>query len=338
MSASTNRRLSPIAAVGALIVVTMLFTLWYARWWPALEPYSDNAEALEIESQVLSWADPWAVPTSLGNPLSPMLGGFLLAVPFVLLPIQWGMYLHQMAWLGAFVIFVVRSAGPHAAVMVAALLLISPHTRYAVPGGSDNWLMAIAVVLAGTWGFRALRDALKWPHWWASAIFLALAMSWRATVWVAVLPLVVLFLRSFGARGARWLSAVASVAAVLVLLPLLITRTSYPNGPVAMTLNKAAGGVEYSGLIVATVMLIATMVMSWRVHRSGGRWVAACCGSAAMVAATVLTKVPALGWHGALGSYEGVAYNGIWLVFGLTALALPRVQAEKLSLAPAHTS
>ena len=91
MSAS-RWRLSPIAAVGALIVVTMLFTLWYARWWPALEPYSDNAEALEIGArQVLSWADPWAVPTSLGNPLSPMLGGFLLAVPFVLLPIQWGM-------------------------------------------------------------------------------------------------------------------------------------------------------------------------------------------------------------------------------------------------------
>ena len=221
-------RLSTSAAAGALVLIAMLFTLWYARWWPALEPYSDNAEALEIGArQLLAWSDPWAVPTSLGNPLSPMLGGFLLAVPFVLLPVQWGMYMHQMIWLGALVVFLARVAGPHAAVMVTTLLLVSPHTRYAVPGGSDNWLMAIAVVLAGSWGFRALQNGLRWPHWWASACFLALAVSWRATVWVAVLPLIMLFWRSFGARGARWLTAVASMATVLV--PVSYTHLTLPT-------------------------------------------------------------------------------------------------------------
>jgi hypothetical protein len=127
------------AAICALTAVGMLFAAWYAEWFPDLRPGSDNAEALELGvRQLIGLDDPWAVYTHLGNPLSPMLGGFLVAAPFVLIP--GGMYAQQLVWFAALMAFLVRTSGVHAAVMVSGLLLVSPHTRLAVPGGSDNWL------------------------------------------------------------------------------------------------------------------------------------------------------------------------------------------------------
>ena len=64
--------------------------------------------------------------------------------------------------------------------------------------------MALIVVLTGTWGYWVLRHDRDGWHWWLSSVAFGLSLSNRFTVSIAVLPLLVLWWRSFGRRGIRW--------------------------------------------------------------------------------------------------------------------------------------
>ncbi len=142
---------------------------------------------------------------------------------------------------------------------------------------------------------------------------------------MAVLPLLVLFVRRFGvARAVRWYAPAGATAAVLVLGPLAVVPQTYLDGPPAMVLMKAQSGVAHSGLIVAGVTVVVAALLSSRVRDLAGAWLAAAGALAAMTATVVATKAPALGWREAVGGYEAVAYNGAWLVLGLAGLAMTR--------------
>lgn len=312
-------------AISALAAAAMAFATWYAVWQPVMGPQSDNVDALVVGvRQLMDLHNPYGARTFLDNVPSPMIGGYIMAAPFVLAP--YGMYLQPLVWFVVLTGFVVRVAGVHAAVMVTGLLVVSPWTRVAAPSGSDHWFMALAVVLAGSWGFWVLlEDRPRW-QWVVSSLALGVALSYRFNVWIVVIPLLVLFVRHFGlTRAVLWFVPAGLVTAVLVLGPLLANADAYLGGPVAVAIDKAQEDtMAHSGVIVAVVTLAVTGAAAWWVRELSGAWMAGTVGLATMTVMVILTKVPVVGWQKAAGSYEAAAYCGAWLVFGLCALALRR--------------
>lgn len=153
--------------VPILLVVTVCLVAWYGYFVPTWAPGSDNADALSRGAvQILRREDPYSVTSKFGGPLSPMLGGFLLAMPFVVF--FGGMYLYGLAWFVGGVCALYGSVGARAAVAAVSLFAFSAWSRMALPSQSDNWITAAGVVAAGSLG-----------HW-------ALAKSGRATGWLAV--------------------------------------------------------------------------------------------------------------------------------------------------------
>src|SRR5262249_19382458 len=74
-------RLAGWLSAALLLVLALLYS-----WWYDLEPTWDRGDALAVGvSQLMSGNSPYAAVTNLGTPISPMLGGILLAAPFVVL-------------------------------------------------------------------------------------------------------------------------------------------------------------------------------------------------------------------------------------------------------------
>ena len=130
-----------------------------------------------------------------------MLGGFLLAAPFVLL--AGSVYIHQIVWMALLLSLLWRWEGPHAALIVGLLFTASAHTRLMVPNQADNWIVAVATFLTAWWGWRAMRSGSP-LSWWSSAVFFGAALSYRFILWVAVVPLAGFLVRRpwLGARRA----------------------------------------------------------------------------------------------------------------------------------------
>lgn len=325
LACMSRRRIADWLATCVLVAAAVAFSTWYGLWEPIIGPTSDNTDALVVGvNQLLGLHNPWGARTFLDNVPSPMLGGFILAAPFVLVP--FGIFLQQLVWYVVLVGFILRTGGLHAAAMAAVLLFVTPWTRLAVPGGSDNWIVAVAVVLAGSWGYWAVRDDRGALEWWLSSLAFGVTMSYRFTIWIAVVPLLVLFWRRFGARAAiRWFVPAGLVTAVLVVGPLLVNAQAYLDGPVAVAVDKAQfDTVAHSGAIVAVVTLLVVCAASSLVRDLAGAWLALTVGLVTLSAMVVLTKVPVVGIHAALGTYESAAYVGAWLVTGLCGLAMRR--------------
>lgn len=271
---SGDRRWSPRAARVAMAVVFALFVLWYILLQPIYGPGSDNAEALELGvHRLVHGENPWDTATRFGNPLSPMLGGYLLAAPFVLL--TGSVYALPIVWMALLVVVLVRAVGVHAALTVGALFLCSPHTRLWLPNQSDNWVVAVAVLLTSWWGLTSMRSQRQLAQW-TSALLFGVALSYRFTLWVVVVPVAVLFVREFGWRRAiGWMTLAGVVTVALSFGPLLVDAQSYLAGPFAIGVGKAAdSGVPAAPLLVAAATLTVLVWRSARVRCWADVWMA----------------------------------------------------------------
>ena len=257
-----------------------------------------------------------------------MLGGFLLAAPFVLL--AGSVYIHQIVWMALLLSLLWRWEGPHAALIVGLLFTASAHTRLMVPNQADNWIVAVATFLTAWWGWRAMRSGSP-LSWWSSAVFFGAALSYRFILWVAVVPLAVFLVRDLGwARAARWMSVAGAVTVLLSFGPLIWVRDSYMAGPVAMASNKTPDAVPGATSIVALVTLVVLALSSIRVRSWPHVWIATACTLAAMVAAIFLIQLPSSGVV-AIATYQTVAYNGTFLILGLVGLAVGRTRPDSHS-------
>ncbi|QWZ09364.1 hypothetical protein KRR39_06200 [Nocardioides panacis] len=322
-AAMSRRRLGARTALLALAVVVELFAAWYILWQPIYGPGSDNAEALELGVRQLAHLDnPWEVTTRFGNPLSPMLGGYLLAAPFVL--VSGDVYAQPLVWMALLVFVLFRTAGVHATLAVSVLFLFSPHTRLWLPNQSDNWIVGVAVLLTSWWGLGALRRGRR-PAEWASALMFGVSLSYRFTLWVAVVPIAVFFVREFGIRRAfGWMYVAGATTAALCFGPLAFDAQTYLSGPFAAGVGKAtSGGVSVGPWLVAVATLAVLAWRSARVRYWADVWSAVSITLAAMIAALAVTRLPG-GVVAAVASYETIAYNGTWLILGLVSLVLPR--------------
>lgn len=314
----------PIWAVRLTLALFLVGLIgWYFVFMPDWAPGSDNADALERgAAQILRWQDPYSAVTKFGNTFSPMLGGFLLALPFVAV-------LGDTLWMTPFwliggVAGLYRWAGPHAALAALTVFGFSVWTRLALPAQSDNWITSTAVVVGGCFGFWAMgRDRISLKI--ISAVAYGVALSYRFLLWPTVLPLLVLFVRNFGwRRTVSWILPAGVVTLLLVGLPFIIDAQAYVAGPWVHGLEKAdSSGVPNASLIVGLVGVAVTVLASLRVRNLADAWGASAISIGSIVVTVAITKY-SLGPVGMVSTYETVAFTGTWLVFLVAALVLPR--------------
>ena len=308
-----------------LLAALLLFNARYlARW----EGTADSAAALNVGIQeILAGRDPYVAETFLGNRVSPMLGGFILAAPFFWAFGSSGV--QTIAWLVVAVIFLWRVAGPRGAAAFAVLVLASPVIRLNLVTELDHLAIAVVLVVSGTLGYFACRARPGWGSsltLLASAAVFGVAVADRFIYAVVLVPLAAVTWRDAARpRAIRWIAVTLGFTAVTMLLPLLRNSESYLQGPVALGLNKVAGG--QSGITTVALValgLVVLVIVAWRVRTLADAWL----GSALVLAAVMIANVVSIGfrdgWFDALTRYVAVDYNGAWLVLGLAGLVMPR--------------
>lgn len=327
------RRLPRWSLWAGLAAVSVALVGWYARYEPSHAPYADNADALRLGVlQLLHGRSPYAVHTFLDGPITPMLGGFLLAAPFVVL--GGSLFAQQIVWLlGAAAVWA-RAAGPRAALAAVALFAASPWARMALPYQSDTWISALGVAISGSLGWWALeRRRTGGAWWWATSALFGVALAYRFIFWIAVIPLGVALVRRFGWRRAlAWLTPAGIVTVALAVAPVFFDLPGYREGPIGTGLSKANhDAVAGASIIVALMTLLVVGLGAWRARTLRNVWAATSAGLAAMVATVCATKLPALG-ASAFSTYDTLAYNGAFLVLGLLALTWPRESVDARSV------
>lgn len=205
----------------ALLLLTMAgLTLLFLLLYPMLDQRglqggSDGDDALELAvGELLAGRYPYYSPTYLGNPITPLPGALLLALPFTLL----GRAAFQnLFWLALFLWTLYRwGRGSQGALsLLWTLLLLAPLFLYTLLIGSDYLANTLYVLLALAWAGRARQG---WAGW-AAPLFLGLALSSRLHFLLLLPPFATLLWQQAGGRHALQSLLLAGLAFLVVTLP-----------------------------------------------------------------------------------------------------------------------
>ncbi len=214
---------------------------------------SDRDDALNLGArEIVQGRCPYHVTTYLGNPLSPLPGGMLLALPFVML----GNSAYQnFFWLGVFFLLAQRLLRDvrQALLLLWSLLVFSPVLLQQIVTGGDLPAQSIAVL---TFLWLLLRAPRRWKP--VAALLLGLGGAWRAHV-LFLAPLVFAFLRQqVGGRAALGLVGIAGGVAAGVTLPFALHA---PHGfaPFFMQ-NKLA---RFEAIVPHADLFVSLATMGW---------------------------------------------------------------------------
>lgn len=320
---------APRAAPSLLILLSALaLTVSFMRYQPSWSVGSDRAEALDVGLRLLlAGENPYTGTTSLGNTLSPMLGGIILAAPIAL--VFGSLLLQGPIWLGVTTGSLAAAGGLQAAAAAAALLAASPAIRLELVTRSDGWVNAAALVVFGIAGYHAAlatrnttAAARAWIALAVTAALFGLAMAYRFILAIAFLPVLVLLVRQAGRTAAvTWAAVSGTVATTLAVLPWLADPDRY--APLTKAGHADSPLHPWWAEICALVSVLVLIALSARVRTLPGAFAAA---AAALLA---LLAMVAIG-QGSVSGYVVVSFTGAWLVFGVAALVLPRRVAPPL--------
>jgi hypothetical protein len=144
-------------------------------------------------------------------------------------------------------------------------------------------------------------------------------------MWVAVLPLAVLFIRQLGWPAARrWLIPPAVVSLILLVAPLVRSPSAYINGPIKMNLAKGASdSVAHASIYIVSVTLVILIVGTFFVRSLAATWGVVAAALAAMLLTIFLCRLPEMTALQSYRHYETLWYQGWVFVFALAALLCP---------------
>ena len=267
-SSSTERRSTGLL-VATFVVLFVVFAIAYSQAdSEAAGVGSDRDDALDIATRALLDREyPYDAVTYLGNPISPMPGALLLAVPFGLL----GSSAYQsIFWLFVLQFAVARRVhdGRAALVLLWAILALSPIIAQEFLTGGDYLANSIYVLVFIMWTVEAtLRPGLGVVARTLPAVLLGIGMSSRAN-FVLLLPLVAAALVSHvGWTSARRPIAIAGVTLVAVTAPFYLAD---PDGfsPLHTSdkLDDFESTLPGAGVIVlaATCLVVVLLALSAR--------------------------------------------------------------------------
>lgn len=305
-------------AYGGAVLLLLLIT--WVRYEPDMSRGSDRADALEVGVRLLLQGDnPYLGLTSLGNTLSPMMGGILLAVPLVLL--FGSLTVQGPLWLVGIVAALGRASGWSAALAGFVMLAVNPAIRLELVTLSDGWINAAAIVLAGSAGFAAAARAgitrWGWHLLVAASVLSGLTLAYRFIFAFAFIPMVIVIGRNRGPAVARVWAAVTGGTAVLVaVVPWLADPHHY--APFTKAGHASSPLIPGWGVLCALVTLAVLLRMCRTVRTPTDAW------AATAVSLAVLLFLVGIG-QGSLNSYQTAAFCGSLLVFAVAALTLPRI-------------
>jgi hypothetical protein len=180
--------------VALWVFVAILYMIVFPRALEKIDMQkNDGYDALHVSSsQLLHGHFPYHVRDFEGNPISPMPGALILALPFLVLGRE---SLQNLFWLGVFIWFTTRYF--RFRVTAFAFLLVTvianAHTLPNILDGADypiNWMyICVSVYLF----FSAIDQDSNWKFI-ASGILLGVALSSRPTYGLTIGPLLIAYL------------------------------------------------------------------------------------------------------------------------------------------------
>ncbi len=205
----TRRALLFLAGLTAMVVVLVVLLLYPQANNQSGIAGSDSDDALNLAVRsVLAGHYPYSQTTYLGNPIAPLPGAVLLALPFVVL----GSSAYQaLAWWPAFAFRLRAETDLKSAGLVIALVLSSVAVWHSLSTGGDGFVNGIYVALATL--AVARRPRAGWAILWG------VTLTSRILFWpVAPLTLIVIAQRD---RGAAWrVASVTGLTMSALIIPL----------------------------------------------------------------------------------------------------------------------
>lgn len=296
-----------------------------------LDQRADRDEALEIGvRRLLSGDDPWATVTQLGGHISPLVGGLLLALPFVIMgssaiqSVVWWVVGNAAAW---------KRVGPQATAIAVALLLSSPVMLNELVFHSDLWVNAAILALAFLWCRRDVEESATALRLMPSALLAALAFADRFLFLVLLVPITVSLLRSERRSSAlAWLAMCTGATAGLYAVMLV----AFPGSIRSIIANAGSlddVAIPHAGLLLAAATAAVALVSSLAASTTRGYlWAMALSLAAAPAGTAVLLLMG--GAETTISDYRVASYGAAFLVVGVAALTWPR-QANEAPAEPA---
>ena len=308
----------------ALLLVLALLYLWCYD----LEPTWDRGDALAVGvSQLMSGRSPYAAETNLGTPISPMLGGILLAAPFVV--IGGNVYWTGMTWLSAATLFMTLHSGAQAGLAFLALMIASPLVRIELVNQSDLVVNGLALLLLGSlnlWLARRARVNAIWRSLFvAGSAGFAFAVAYRIPFGLVTIPLVAYLWRVAGSTMTiLWVLVLCSTLAVLTAIP-WIMDPQVALTPIALQLHHTRASDDHPWLMMVGLALSLLLLVAWlsvRIKSEAGIWGVAAIGTAAGIAAVAAAKALSIGTISSEVVETAFSYSGVWLVLGLASVII----------------
>ncbi len=187
---------------------------------------------------------PYYAETYFGNPISPMPGALLLAIPFVLLG---NSAFQSFFWLLVFFVVMSRLLGDgrSALILFWAIFVLSPVALQELVTGGDYLANSLYVLVFAVWTVNAASrlDTAVWMKL-LPAILLGIGLSSRAN-FVLIMPLVfAAMVHTSGWRPAIWHTAVAGAAFAAVTAPF------YLYDPGGFSPLHASGMISQFGAVI----------------------------------------------------------------------------------------
>ncbi len=231
---------------------------------------TDRDEALDIAArELLHGRYLYGLDTDLGNPISPMPGAVLLAVPFVLM----GNSAYQVfLWLPVFVLVLARLFGSLALALVLlwTILIVAPAVPRDIVIGSDHLSNSLYVFIFSLVMVRTCATTTAVRLKALSAALLGLGLSSRAN-FVLVLPLVFSQLvRDAGWKDAARYTSITCGTLAAVILPF------YLYAPQDFSPLHVAGRLDSTIPHTFTVVLalVGAMTLAFALRSTDGDYVA----------------------------------------------------------------
>jgi len=255
--------------IAALLLLAVLFLIAH----PMLEHWavgrdgagSDRDEALEKAARALVTSGrPYDTALSTGNPISPMPGELILALPFVLIGASG---LQNIAWLGFYYAALSATLGSSwlAALGLFGMLLLAPGVAHEIVTSGDLLATSLSVATGCMWLMLQARRRADGRWMFALSVLFGIMLSSRFVYLLLVPPVVAAVARMRGRSTATTVSAGMAIGFAAVTAPFLL-RTSGPFGPshIFEKVNLISG-IPYASWFIIALSGIHSTLASWRI-------------------------------------------------------------------------
>ena len=303
-----------LAAATVLSAVVLFVVIYPIADSGVIGGGSDRDDALNVgAASLLEGRYPYRELTYLGNPLSPLPGALLLAIPFVLM----GNAAYQtFFWLPVFMLAAGRAMGSRLSGVLLSwtVLILSPANLIGVVTGDDLLANSIYVFV---FTILLIREAARRPRLaMLLAVLLGVALSSRPN-YALLLPLLFGHLRQHAGTGAAMrLSGIAAAAAAAVTVPFYLHA---PEAFAPLHVSRSfSSPIPYGEVIVPLLAGVLAVVLARRPTDPDG---AALCGRFALVGFLLVLALHVTGSvrAGALVA-DALDYGRLYLVFGAFAV------------------